>query len=212
VVVERDGIVYLHETEHFGHCINVQFINTKLKKQFELGGYGRTIHSITNKELIDKLFYDYKNPNSSSVRQKIKTKRRTKKAAAIKNILGQKRKGSEGYVTNPQHNKIQQLFKEHLETTFGKNHVRIEENNVDIKLFQQDSITFYEVKPYDFAEDCIRSGLGQLLSYIFFDTDKREKRMKIVGPYPPDKDEQDFIDFLKKTLIIPFEYECFKID
>lgn len=210
VVVERDGIVYWHDTEHFGHCINVQFISTGLKRQYDLGGYGRTIHRIKNKELINELFNDYKNASSSSVRQKIK--RRKRKAATDKNILGQKRKGSDGYVTNSRHNQIQQLFKEHLETTFGKDKVQIEENNVDIKLFQQDSITFYEVKPYSFAEDCIRSGLGQLLSYIFFDTDKREKIIKIVGPYPPDKDEQDFIDFLKRTLIIPFEYECFNID
>lgn len=212
VVVERDGIVYWHEAEHFGHCINVQFIKTGLKKQFEIGGYSRTIHSITDKKLIEKLFDDYKTASSSSVRQKIKTKRRTRKATTTKNILGQRRSGSDGYVTNPLHNQIQQLFKEHLETTFGKDNVQLEENNVDIKLFQQDSITFHEVKPYDLAEDCIRSGLGQLLSYVFFDSDKREKKIKIVGPNPPLKEEQDFIDFLKKTLFIPFEYECFKID
>lgn len=196
VVVERDGIVYWHETEHFGHCINIQFIETGLKKQYELGGYSGTIHSITGKKLIDTLFHDYKNASSSSVRQKIKTKRRTRKAAGEKNMLGQKRKGSDGYVTNPRHNQIQQLFREHLETIFGKDNILIEENNVDIKLFQQDSITFYEVKPYDLAEDCIRSGLGQLLTYIFFDIDKREKNIKIVGPNPPDKDEQVFSNML----------------
>jgi hypothetical protein len=115
-------------------------------------------------------------------------------------------------VTNPVHNQIQQLFKDHLEKQFGKDNVQLEENNVDIKLFRQDTITFYEVKPYDFAEDCIRSGLGQLLSYVFFDTDNREKRIRIVGPYPPNSDEQNLIDFLKRTLSIDFDYESFKID
>ncbi len=212
VVVERDGEIYWHEKKHFGHCINVQFIKTGLKKQFAIGGYGRTLHGITDTEVIETLFDEYKTATSTSVRQKIKTKRRTRSATASKNILGQRRKGSVGYVTNPIHNQIQQLFKEHLEIKFGKDNVQLEENNVDIKLFQPDTVTFYEVKPYDFAEDCIRSGLGQLLSYVFFDSDKRIKKLKIVGPYPPDKDEQNFIDFLKQTLTIDFDYECFKLD
>jgi hypothetical protein len=212
VVVERDGIVYWHDTENFGHCINVQYINTDLKKQFALGGYGRTIHSITDKELINTLFNSYKNASSSTVREKIKTRRRARTAAASKNITGQRRKGSGAYVTNPKHNKIQQLFKEHLETEFGQDSVHLEENNVDIKLFQHDSIIFYEVKPYDFAEDCIKSGLGQLLAYLFFDTDKRKKKIRIVGPYPPDEYEKNFISFLKENLTFDFEYECFEIE
>ena len=212
LVVERDGEVYWHETEHFGHCINVQFIKTGLKKQFAIGGYGRTIHSIEDTTIIETLFDEYKTATSTSIRQKIKTKRRSKCATDSKNILGQRRKGSVGYITNPIHNQIQQLFKEYLENKFGADNVQLEENNVDIKLFQPDTIIFYEVKPYAFAEDCIRSGLGQLLSYVFFDTDKRKKKLKIVGPYPPDKDEQNFIDFLKQTLAIDFDYECFKLN
>ena len=211
VVVERDGIVYWHDAENFGHCINVQYIETGLKKQYNLGGYGRTIHSITDQELIDTLFDSYKNASSSGVREKIKTKRRTRKAVTYKNITGQKRKASGAYVTNPKHNKIQQLFKEHLETEFGSDNVLLEENNVDIKLFQPDSITFYEIKPYDAAEDCIKSGLAQLLSYLFFDTDKRKKKIRIVGPYPPDEEENKFITFLKKNLTADFEYEYFEI-
>lgn len=211
VVVERDGIVYWHEPEEFGHCINVQFIKTGLKRQFNIGGYGRTIHSITGENLIQTFFDDYKIAGSTRIRNKIKSRRRTRKASENLNLLGQPRKGNEGYVTNPIHNRIQEQFKLHLEEEFGKDNVELEGNNVDIKLFQPDSITFYEVKPYDFAEDCIRSGLGQLLSYAFFDEDWREKKIRIVGPFPPDKEEIKFIEFLKKNLIVDFEYVCFKI-
>ncbi len=212
LVVERDGFVYWHDAENFGHCINVQYIKTGLKKQFKLGGYGRTIHSIKDQELINTLFDSYKNASSSDVREKIKIRRRTRKAVTSKNTAGQRRKGSGAYVTNPKHNKIQQLFKEYLESEFGHHNVRLEENNVDIKLFQSDSVTLYEVKPYDFAEDCIKSGLGQLLFYLSIDTDKRKKKIKIAGPYPPDEDEKKFIAFLKNNLTVDFEYEYFEIE
>src|SRR5271157_3585531 len=111
VVVERDGEVYWHMKDPCGHCINVQFIKTGLKNQYALGGYGRTIHRITNESVINRLFDGYKSPSSASVRQNIKMKRRTRSAAISKNILAQRRKGSAGYVTNQTHNQIQQLFK-----------------------------------------------------------------------------------------------------
>jgi hypothetical protein len=212
VVVERNDVVYWHMKEPCGHCINVQFIKTGLKNIYELGGYGRTIHCITDKSVIDKLFDGYKTASSTSVRNKIQTRRRIRSATISKNVARQQIRGSEGYLTNPIHNQIQQQFKEHLQILFGKDNVQLEENNVDIKLFQDDAITFYEVKPYDFAEDCIRGGLGQLLSYIFFDTDTRLKKIRIVGPYPPDNEEQGFINFLKQTMTVDFDYECFKVN
>lgn len=212
VVVEKDGVVYRHETDNFGHSINVVFIKTGLKDQFTLGGYGRTIHSITDQAMIDKLFKGYESANSITVRNKIKNRRRKRQASKSRNISKQRRKGSGAYVTNAKHNQIQERFKEYLEDEFGEENVHIEENNVDIKLFQPDSITFYEVKPYDWAEDCIRAGIGQLLSYTFFDTDKRKKRIRIIGPNPPDEDEKRFILFLKNSLAIDFDYEHFEID
>lgn len=212
VVVEREGIVYWHDIENFGHCINIEFIKTDVRKQFSLGGYSRTIHSVTDKNLIKMFFGNYVTANSSIVRKGLKARRRNRKAANSKNTSAQRRKGSEPYVTDPKHNRIQQLFRDYLETEFGKDNVRIEENNVDIKLFQPDSIIFYEVKPYHWVEDCIRSGLGQLLSYVFFDKDRRVKRIIVVGPHPPDNEEQEFIEFLKKSMTISFDYQCFRID
>ena len=70
---------------------------------------------------------------------------------------------------------------------------------------------FYEIKPYHLAEDCIRSALGQLLSYVFFDQDERKKHVIVVGPNPPDEDEQQFINFLKKNISISFDYKHFNI-
>jgi hypothetical protein len=212
VVVEREGVTYWHEPNELGHCINVQYITTGIKKQHKIGGYGRTVHHVTDNKLINLFFGDYKNSGSDVVRERIRKKRRTRKAAAEKSTKSQRRKGSAGYITNPKHNLIQQRFKEYLETNYGPENVLIEENNVDVKLYQEDCITFYEVKPYDFAEDCIRDGLGQLLSYVFFDKDPRQKNLKIVGPYPPVEEEKVFINFLKSTMSISFDYEYFNMN
>ncbi len=140
-------------------------------------------------------------------------RRRTKKAGMSINTSSQFRKGTGSYVTNPKHNKIQKSFVEHLKNKFNSvnDRVEFEENYVDIKLLQSDCITLYEVKPYNMAEDCIRSGLGQLLSYVCFDTSPKNMKIRIVGPYPPSKDEIKFIDFLKGTLNIDFDYEHFQV-
>jgi hypothetical protein len=140
-------------------------------------------------------------------------KRRIKKAGTSINTTGQFRKGTGAYVTNPKHNEIQKSFVEHLKNKFNSvgDRVEFEENYVDIKLLQTDCITLYEVKPYNRAEDCIRSGLGQLLSYVCFDTSPKEIKIRIVGPCPPNKEEIKFITFLKDTLSIDFEYEHFKV-
>ena len=46
LVVEKENIIYWYNKEKLGHCINVEFIKTGIKKQLSLGGYARTIHHI----------------------------------------------------------------------------------------------------------------------------------------------------------------------
>ncbi|MDB5199090.1 MAG: hypothetical protein JWO92_1053 [Chitinophagaceae bacterium] len=212
VVVERDGEVYWYDSLKMGHCINVEFIKTGLKHQLPLGGYGRTIHNIKDISTINLIFEGFKNASSKKVRDKIKGRRRLRKAITSKNTAAGKRKGSTPYITNAKHNQIQQLFKEYLVEEYGEENVLLEENNVDIKLFHKTDIIFYEVKPYDFAEDCIRTALGQLLSYVHFDTDKRNKKIRIIGPNPADDDEKELIKFLRQNLRIDFQYEAFEIE
>ena len=211
VVVEQDEKVYWYDPINLGHCINVRFIDTNIKREYSIGGYGRTIHKITDEELINTIFKDYKNPRIKKVRKKIKNKRRLRKPQEKVNTKGQKRKGTDPYVTNPKHNRIQELFADYLKEVYTPEDVLLEDNNVDIKLLQPDYIKLYEVKPYDFAEDCIRAGIGQLLSYTHFDNDKRTKQIRIVGPNPPDDEEKMLISFLKSTLNIDFDYINFEI-
>lgn len=55
-VVEKDGKVYEHDPDGLGQTIHVNFIKAPVYKEFEIGGYGRTIQQVTNKEHIDAIF------------------------------------------------------------------------------------------------------------------------------------------------------------
>lgn len=206
VVVQRDGKVYFHDDINFGHCINVEYIKTDLCKVFNIGGYDRTIHYITD-DLINTLFGDLSRENN--IRTKLRKKRRHRKASANKNTINQNRKGGKPYVAKMIHNQIQERFREHLIDQFGEDSVLMEEDNVDLKLLLGEEIIFYEIKPYAFAEDCIRAGIGQLLTYSHFDRSDKIKRLRIVGPYPPDSEELELIAFIKLQLAIDFNYEVF---
>ena len=83
----------------------------------------------------------------------------------------------------------------------------LEENYIDVKLTLKNEVHYYEVKTAGFAEDCIRQGLGQLLSYVHYENDKRKKKLIIFGKNKPNDQEVDFIDFVKSQFDkIDFEY------
>ncbi len=54
-VVEKDGQVYEHD-EDLGHTVQVKFLKVPVYKEFELGGYGRTIHKISQPDRIKQIF------------------------------------------------------------------------------------------------------------------------------------------------------------
>lgn len=55
-VVEKNGKVYEHDPNGLGHVINVKFLNAPIFKELSLGGYGRTIHKLSNDEHIKLIF------------------------------------------------------------------------------------------------------------------------------------------------------------
>ena len=55
-VIEKDGEIYRHDPNGLGHLINVKFIKAPVYKEFDLGGYGRTIHKLSKPDHIDLLF------------------------------------------------------------------------------------------------------------------------------------------------------------
>jgi hypothetical protein len=74
-------------------------------------------------------------------------------------------------------------------------------------LFLPDEIIFYEVKSASYVSDCIKQALGQVLGYVFDDTDTRKKRIVVVGRYPPNESDKKFIEYIKSLLNIAFDYE-----
>ncbi|MCP9769560.1 DUF3578 domain-containing protein [Lacihabitans sp. LS3-19] len=55
-VIEKNGKVYEYDPKGLGHIINVKFINAPIFKELSLGGYGRTIHKLSNEEHIKLIF------------------------------------------------------------------------------------------------------------------------------------------------------------
>ena len=55
-VIEKDGEIYRHDPDGLGHQVNVKFIKAPVYKEFDLGGYGRTIHKLSKPDHIDLIF------------------------------------------------------------------------------------------------------------------------------------------------------------
>ena len=148
------------------------------------------------------------NGKTTNTGKKRKTKR---KGTTSINTTKQKRKGSTSYIAEQKHSNIQKVLQEQLEQKYGKDNVVLEENYVDIKVKLKNEIHFYEVKSSAFASDCIREGLGQIMSYMQKDDDNRIKLLFIAGQYAPNQDERKYLNFIKKKLKIDFDYVSVKL-
>ncbi len=134
-------------------------------------------------------------------------KRQTRVQLQSKSVQDQLRKGGEDIVVKQEHNKLQNKLYEKLYNSKSETDtVEMEANYIDIKVENDKQVTLYEVK-LGRPIRCIKEGLGQLLSYIYsFEDDTRKKKIIIAGKYAPDEEEKTFINFIKKTLQIDFEY------
>ncbi len=144
---------------------------------------------------------------NQSTRMNKSVLRSKRKATQSKNVEPQQRTMTTSYIANQKHNILQEALKKKLVEKFGKDAVKVEENYVDVKLIAPSCVTFYEIKSASYASDCIKDALGQLLSYTFSDSDKKKKKLVVVGQYPPNDNELAFIKFIKNNLGIDFDYE-----
>src|SRR5690606_38434884 len=118
---------------------------------------------------------------------------------------------SANYIRKAVHNKIQQGVYNIYVTAFGSNHVKMEENFVDIIFTTEDATELIEVKPYNTAIHCIREGLGQLLSYYHKHyLDKKNVTLTIIGSKEPNAEDKLFIDFIQTTLTVNFRYDSWE--
>ncbi len=130
-----------------------------------------------------------------------------RKPSKKKGISPQPRSGTQSYIAEQKHNKIQETLYHRLIAEHGESAVRLEEDWVDIKVLLPAEIILYEIKAAAYASECVRQALGQLIGYLFNDTDARPKRVVIVGQYPPNESERRFIEFVSSILNVQFCYE-----
>jgi hypothetical protein len=160
-------------------------------------------------DYMRKLYSEYRIEQESDKKDKQgnSTKRKARKATGQRNTSSQNRKGTREYVAEQFHNELQEKLEKFLSDKYGVDKVVLEENYIDVKLTLKNEIHYYEVKTAGFAEDCIRQGLGQLLSYVHYENDKRKKKLIIFGKNKPNDQEVDFIDFVKSQFNkVDFEY------
>ena len=206
VVVERDGVVYGYDKKSLGHTINADFLEEPVLIELPLGGYGRTIHRLKNKEHIGQIFkFDVGALNIVDSEEDEKIPRL--------NTEKQVRTGSKPYVAEAAHNVLQLQIYQHLCQIYGKQKVKLEKDYIDIVLDQGKKIILYEVKPYRSVNQCLRVAFGQLMQYCF-NSQSMDKQLElaIVGPNQPSPDELKFIKFVQKNLSIPLKYLCFTND
>lgn len=58
-VIDIDGTVYSYDKNGLGHMINVKHNILDKEMNFEIGGYGSTIHKLSDKGQINKIFYSH---------------------------------------------------------------------------------------------------------------------------------------------------------
>jgi len=130
-----------------------------------------------------------------------------RKSVQTKNVVPQVRTRAGSYIAEMKHNKLQMALQQRLIKQYGDAAVPLEENWVDLKVVLPDEIIFYEVKSASYASACIREALGQVLNYVFTDSDPRKKRIVVVGQYPPNESDKKFISYVQYHLKIEFNYE-----
>jgi len=125
-------------------------------------------------------------------------KRQRRDKSKSKSVQDQLRKGSDDVVVKQEHNKLQNKLYEQLLNSKGEaDTVEMETNYIDVKVENDKQVTLYEVK-LGRPVDCVRNGLGQLVSYLWcnFEDDTRKKKIVVVGPSVPNEEEKAFIDFI----------------
>jgi Cdc6-like AAA superfamily ATPase len=56
VVQNKDGEVYSHDPDGLGHTLNVKVVDAPIYKEFDLGGYGSTVHKLSKQDHISQIF------------------------------------------------------------------------------------------------------------------------------------------------------------
>jgi hypothetical protein len=139
-------------------------------------------------------------------------RKRARKGTNELNTEDQFRKGTAGTVVVQHHKKNQEKLKAYLEKLYPSARITFESNFIDLLLVSDTEVHYYEVKTAQTSETCIKQGLGQLLSYSFYEEQvlKKYKGLKkkiiIVGQLNAKQYDLEFINYVNDSLNVNFEY------
>lgn len=214
-------IAYLYSNERLIPIFSTETL-LKIASSFGLRATARTSVSTFQQLMIDhkpahltiyeyaeELFQKFGRQKQNNEKRQLLTKRI---ANNTKSTSPQFRKGASSYIAEQKHNLLQEKLKENLIRRYGEPNVKMEENYVDIKVTLPNKTMLYEVKSSSYASDCVREALGQLISYSFREGEILPKEHYIVGQFEPNKDEVNYINFVKKHLSLGFEYLAVNLD
>jgi hypothetical protein len=223
VVKELNGKVYEPDNADFpqglGHIVHVEFLETNLWIETGLT-YAKTIHKIVpglRPGHFEKIFGSYSSLEESHTagnsEEDDQSGDDTEDRINEKQTDDYVRVGTYNSIVKRTHNKIQLKFARFLKGVFPNDIVRTETNYIDVKRENKEEIYYYEIKPYNSAYSCVRNGIGQLLDYYHSNPPKSKKiRLVIVGTAKPNSIDLRFINFIKNTITIPFEYIEYDIE
>src|SRR5690606_3993581 len=110
------------------------------------------------------------------------------------------------------HDKLQIAFAKSLREQFPNDTIRTETAYIDIKRENNLETYYYEVKPFNSAYSCIREGIGQLLDYCYTNPNESKTiHLRIVGMSKPTPKDSEFIEFIKRSLNLSFDYIVYNL-
>ena len=71
-------------------------------------------------------------------------------------------------------------------------------------------VSIYEIKTYN-AKRCIREALGQLLEYNHYPSRISSDIMYVVGEEPLDKEDKQYMSFLRERYNLPIWYRQYNV-
>ncbi|GAB5401617.1 MAG: hypothetical protein Aureis2KO_32020 [Aureisphaera sp.] len=138
--------------------------------------------------------------------------RKTRRGTKTLNSDDQVRKGTKETIVTQHHKKLQKRLKKFLETKHPNAEITFEKNFIDLLLISDTEVHYYEVKTALTPENCIKKGLGQLLSYSYHEEQILKKykglakRIIIFGLLKANEKDLQFIDYINRKLNVNFEY------
>ena len=214
LVVARNGKIYEHDPDNFGHKTHIEFLETGFSKRIGFN-YADSIHKIRKESdhfnlIFGKYALHARDDDEAEITDKI--------GVELEELIYDKsekeyfRRGSAGKLIKQIHNKIQNSFVRYLDSNFPER-LRVEhKRRVDVLRASDDCVWLYEIKPYEDAYRCVRESIGQLLDYSFRYSDGKEVKIITVGPNEPDENALRFIEYVKNELNNNYTYLSFNFE